>query len=379
MKELSLLIKPASGLCNMKCKYCFYKEELSHSQYVHMGIMNDETMEVLVERICREVEQRIQITFQGGEPTLAGLDYFRKFTELVNQKKSAGLEISWSFQTNGILINDEWAEFLAENHFLVGLSFDGLPQIHDKYRVDGEGKGTAQRVRETWELLKKYNVDTNLLCVVTRQTARKPERVYRYMKEMDGRFLQFIPCIQSLGKQGDAGYSTLSSEEYAYFFKGLFDCWYRDWKQGDYVSIRQFDDYVHLLCRQRPSSCAACGRCGGYLAVENDGSIYPCDFYVEDKWRIGNIKEKSFEELAKDQKMVHFLQNSHMPVKCTQCRYRILCNGGCKNDRKENDGIYENIFCAGYREFFEYTEVRLREIAEKEEWYIRRKCRLPGY
>lgn len=370
MKELSLLIKPASGLCNMKCKYCFYKEELSHSQYVHMGIMNDETMEVLVERICREVEQRIQITFQGGEPTLAGLDYFRKFTELVNQKKSAGLEISWSFQTNGILIDENWAEFFRENHFLVGLSFDGMPQYHDRYRLDIQENGTAEQVLKTWRLLQKHRVETNLLCVVTKQTARKPERIYHYMKELGADFLQFIPCIQPLGRQENAGYNTLSSKEYAYFLSGLFDCWYKDWKNGEYVSIRQFDDYVHLLCGQMPSSCAACGRCGGYLAVENDGGVYPCDFYVNDRWYLGNICEEPLDKIFTSRKMQEFLTESQIPSKCEQCRYYILCRGGCKNDRKNTDGEYENIFCKAYKEFFKYTEVRFKEIAEIEKYYV---------
>lgn len=369
MKQLSLLIKPASGLCNMRCKYCFYKEELSHSQCIDMGIMSEKTMTDLVERICQEVEKRLQITFQGGEPTLAGLDYFRKFTELFEKKKSSELEISWSFQTNGILIDEKWAEFFREKHFLVGLSFDGMPQLHDRYRLDIRENGTSERVLRTWELLQRYKVETNLLCVVTKQVARKPERVYHYMKEMGAHFLQFIPCIQPLGRR-EGTYSTLLTEDYVYFLSGLFDCWYQDWKRGQYVSIRQFDDYVHLLCGQRTSSCAACGRCGGYLAVENDGSLYPCDFYINDKWYLGNICKEELKDIFAGQKMRKFLTESHIPEKCRQCRYYDLCCGGCKNDRKEVNGQYENIFCEAYKKFFNYAEDRLRKIADVEYYSI---------
>ena len=366
MKVLSLLIKPASGFCNMKCSYCFYRDELSHSQYLVPGIMKEELMQLLVKRACEETEEQLQITFQGGEPTLAGLDFFRKFVEQVETHKKESLQVSYSFQTNGLLIDAEWAEFLKKHDFLVGLSFDGLPQIHDRYRRKENGSGTAEQVQKTWELLNAYGVNTNLLCVVTGQIARKPERIYRYMKQMGGHFLQFIPCMDPLEKRDSSYSAMLTEKDYAFFLKGMFDIWYRDWKEGDYVSIRQFDDYVHLMCGRMPSTCAACGRCGEYLVVENDGSIYPCDFYVRDEWHLGNLQDTTLTEIIQSPKMKQFLMEKHTSLRCELCRYYVLCHGGCKNDYRSINGQPENIFCNAYHEFFGYAIPRIQEIARAE-------------
>lgn len=366
MKALNLLIKPASGLCNMKCSYCFYRDELSHSKYVIPGIMKEEVMRLLIKRVCEETQEKLQITFQGGEPAMAGLDYFRKFVAQMENRKKERLKVSYSFQTNGLLIDEQWAEFFQEHDFLVGLSFDGLPQIHDKFRLDGAGNGTAEKVQKTWELLNAYSISTNLLCVVTGLTAGKPERIYRYMKQMGGCFQQFIPCIEPLDRYRFSGAARLSAEDYAYFLKGIFDAWYKDWKRGDYVSIRQFDDYVHLMCGRVPSSCAACGRCGEYLVIENDGSIYPCDFYVRDEWYLGNIKDARIEDILRSSRMKQFREEDHRPSRCEQCRYYILCHGGCKNDCRDTDGQSENIFCNAYQEFFGYAVSRIQEIARAE-------------
>ncbi|MCD7884890.1 MAG: anaerobic sulfatase maturase [Lachnospiraceae bacterium] len=383
MNELSLLLKPASGLCNMRCSYCFYREETASQTCFEQNIMSSDVMELLCRRACESAEKYLHIAFQGGEPTLAGVDFYRRFTALIEAFAPRGLHIEYAFQTNGLLLDEEWMEFFRKHHCLVGLSFDGMRQLHDQYRLDAAGKGTADRVQRAWKQLQDAKVDTNLLCVVTRRTAAKPERVYRYLKEMGAAYLQFIPCMDFsapvTGTSDPGAHSgtrentwSLKGDEYAHFLKGLFDLWYRDWKNGSYVSIRQFDDYIHLLCGERPSACSACGECGGYLVVENDGSVYPCDFYVEDDWLLGSIKEASLEELSCGEDMRKFQERScGREEACRKCRYYVPCRGGCRHDWTSGQGMAggKNLFCEAYQEFFAYALPRMQEIAEAERRY----------
>ncbi len=361
MDNLSLLVKPASGLCNMACRYCFYRDEMNRYKELDMRVMPEETMELLIERACAEAKSSLRITFQGGEPTLACLGYFRRFTELVREKKRRGTAVSYAIQTNGLLIDGEWARFFAENHFLVGLSFDGTPRIHDANRLDHGGEGTASRVERAWKLLREHRVETNVLCVVTEQAAKKPQQIYRYMKEMGVAYLQFIPCIPP----AETASWQLSTDSYAYFLKAVFDLWYRDWQNGVYISVRHLDDYLNLLMGRYASSCAAMGQCGGYFAVENDGSVYPCDFFVSRDWYLGNIREASFTELAKSGKMTEFLTETYKPGKCRECSFYGLCRGGCKNDYSMGEGERENRFCSAYREFFAYAMERMIKVGKE--------------
>ncbi len=214
MKELSLLLKPASGLCNMRCSYCFYREEAGRQTSFKQDIMSGETMELLCRRACGSAENYLHIAFQGGEPTLAGVDFYRRFTACMEACAHRGLRVDYAFQTNGLLLDEDWMSFFQKHHCLVGLSFDGTSQLHDQYRPDAEGKGTADRVLAVWKRLRDAKVDTNLLCVVTRQMAAKPERVYRYLKNMGAAYLQFIPCMDfSAPDKGDlAGHSGQYSQ-----------------------------------------------------------------------------------------------------------------------------------------------------------------------
>lgn len=367
MRGASLLIKPASGLCNMNCSYCFYKDELAHSDQQKTGVMKSETRQILIQKVCSEVSDWIQFSFQGGEPTLAGLEYFQDFVKLVKKFKKKKTKVRYAIQTNGLLLNEKWAEFFYQNQFLVGLSYDGNPRTHDRFRKDRNGEGTSKRVENAWNLLQRYHVETNLLCVVTKQIAKKPESAYKFLKSIGGRYLQFIPCISPMDDTGEGAEWILTAKDYGHCLKALFDLWYRDWSEGNYISIRNFDDYINLICGRKTSSCAACGQCGRYLVIENDGSVYPCDFYVHDKWYLGNIKAQSIEELLCSPKATDFTAEAYKPVKCRECRYFGLCRGGCKNDYETTKNAEkENIFCDAYQEFFPYAIRRLQLIAEEE-------------
>lgn len=366
MKQLTFLVKPASGLCDLRCRYCFY-EDVSQCRAVrHMGRMEERTAENLLRAAIAAVEpgDMVQFIFQGGEPTLAGLDFFREFVRLEGALCPPGLTIHHAIQTNGMTLDRAWADFFREHQVLVGLSLDGAREFHDALRVDPQGKGTWSRAVRALALLDKAGVETNLLCVVTSQLARSPQKVYQSLNKLGNHPLQFIPCLDPLqGPRGGMPYS-LSPQRYGRFLCGLFDLWYRDWQGGHYTSIRLFDDYLRILAGMAPSTCAASGACGSYLVVEGDGSLYPCDFFVLDQWYIGNINRMTVEQAMDHPKSRQFLAESHIrPQTCAGCPYQSLCRGGCPRDWTERGPQAENYYCPAFRQFFDYALPRLRQAA----------------
>ena len=363
MRSVTFLVKPASSLCDMRCNYCFYHDISDIREVKSMGIMSEDTAEALIRGAFLSVEPGafVQFTFQGGEPTLAGLSFFRRFLEIEAQYRSKDVQVGHSIQTNGLHIDEAWARFLRENGFLVGLSVDANQAIHDANRVDASGKGTWQRVTGALNLLDRFGVETNLLCVVTAAAAKNPTKIYRSLRDLGGHPMQFIPCLDPMeAERGGEAYS-LKPEAYGRFLCSLFDCWYRDWKGGNYVSIRTFDDYLRILMRLPPSTCAASGACGSYLVAEGDGSLYPCDFYVLDEWKIGNIREMTVEEaLASPVSRQFIAEGAVRPENCRSCPWFPLCRGGCKRDWT---GARRNYYCTAFDSFFRYSLPRLQEMA----------------
>lgn len=362
MRSLTFLIKPASSLCNMRCKYCFYEDISENRAQKHMGIMTEATAERIIREAFRVLSPGGMITFmfQGGEPTLAGLAFFRQFMALEKQYSQAGITCHHAIQTNGFCMNEEWAAFFQENHFLVGLSMDGTEAIHDHFRLDPSGCGTWSKAVAALHLLEKYQVETNILCVVTAQAAKKANQIYRTLSQT-GHPLQFIPCLDPLEAERGTLAHSLKPDAYGKFLCQLFDCWYRDWKAGRCISIRTFDDYIRHLLRMPPSSCAAAGSCGHYLVCEGDGSLYPCDFYVLDQWYLGNIHNCTIEDAMNSTNARTFLEEgAKRPAECASCRYAPLCRGGCKRDWDHSGANY---YCASYKTFFPYAISRLEEVA----------------
>lgn len=363
MNHLTLLIKPASSRCNLHCQYCFYEDVASHRQQKDMGCMTEETVRSILAKAFRAVSHGGSITFlfQGGEPTIVGLDFYKNFLMWEKEYQRNHIACHHAIQTNGMVLNEDWAVFFRKNDFLVGLSLDGTEFLHNKYRVDWKGVGTWSRAVEALHLLERHQVETNLLCVVTGQTAKKPTQVYRTLREFQEHPLQFIPCLDSMEETGSIQPYSLSVEGYGKFLCQVFDAWYRDWKFGKHISVRNFDDFLCHLLRLPPSSCAASGSCGHYLVVEGDGSLYPCDYYVLDPWRIGNIHSNTIEEALNSPVSQRFLEEGRKrPQSCASCRYVPLCRGGCKRDWDANG---ENRYCKAYQIFFSYAVDRLVEIA----------------
>lgn len=364
MRSLSLLIKPSSGNCNMCCRYCFYHDVQKNRETYSYGFMTEETLEILTKKALAYTTGTCTFGFQGGEPTLRGLDFFRKAVELQKRYNIHHTEIINSIQTNGLLLDETWARFFQENHFLVGLSLDGTKDIHDRNRLDLDGKGTFNRVLQAAQKLTAYEVDFNLLTVVTGRTADSIGKIYSLFRRSGFLYQQYIPCLEPLEERRGVSMDSLTPEKYAKFLKSLFDLWYQDVKAGKFIYIRYFENLLGMLLGHPPESCGLCGECMIQNVVEADGSVYPCDFYCLDKWRLGNIATDSFEGLAQNETAHQFLAQGVLGRdNCRSCEYASICRGGCRRDREPLPGK-GNFFCAAYREFFPYALPRLWEIAQ---------------
>lgn len=362
MRHVNLMIKPASSLCNMSCRYCFYKDEVRHRAQTCAALMTAETAATLIDAAFSALDGRgaVSFAFQGGEPTLAGLPFFQRFVDMARRRNTHNLPIAWSLQTNGLLLDEAWIAFLKENNFLVGVSVDGTCALHDAFRPDVQGQGTYARVADSVARLLAQGVQTNLLCVVHGKTAEKPKAVYRALKALKTGYLQFIPCLDPLGVPRGSLPWSLMPEAYGRFLCGVFDEWYKDHTRGEYVSIRQIDDWVHLAMGEAPSSCAAFGGCGGFLVAEADGSLYPCDFYALDEWRLGHVSQ-GLEACIRSERMKAFQKRSTAkPAACRTCPYAPICRGGCPNDWSHG----ANYFCPSFRMLFGHATERMLRIAQ---------------
>lgn len=367
MKNLSLLIKPVSGNCNMSCGYCFYHDIMESRLESNRGIMDYRVLERIISQALEEADCGVDFAFQGGEPTLAGLDFYKEVIRLQKEHNQKGLRIQNSLQTNGLLLDDAWCAFLHDHHFLVGLSMDGYEALHDANRKDNAGHGTYARVRQAADLLQRFRVDTNILCVVTNNAAKRGKALYRFFREEGFRYLQFVPCLDRLGSTQGTHAQAVSPAQYGIFLSDVFDCWHEDFLSGEYISIRSYDNWIRMLMGQAPETCSMSGTCVCYGCIEADGDVYPCDFYVLDEWALGNIRTSSFSEILEGQRAQEFLSISRqVPQKCRTCWYYPICRNGCRRNRKytntEQSGVNE--LCAAYTAFFSRSFTRMSAVAK---------------
>lgn len=363
---IQLLIKPASGMCNLRCSYCFYCDEMKNRKTRNYGFMSEKTLENLVKRAFENEKEFCGFAFQGGEPTLCGLDFFEKFIALEKKYNVGKISVFHSIQTNGFALSEKWADFFVRNKFLVGVSLDGMRATHDTYRKAMNGKGSFESILDTISLFERKGVSFNILTVVNAITAKNISSIYSFYKERGWNYFQFIPCLDPLmEKQGIRNYS-LKPEIYGEFLVKLFELWYADVKKGKMPYIREFENYIGMLLGYEPELCSQRGHCSIQLVVEADGSVYPCDFYVTDKYNMGNIENYSINELRRRGLELGFVQESmKKPRECMECPYGFLCRGGCRRmcvvDSKGNIGI--NYFCKSYKQLFEATLPRFKELA----------------
>ena len=347
MPPLSLMIKPASSLCNLSCEYCFYRDVSEHREHLGFGIMARETAEILIKKAFSYADgNQIAFAFQGGEPTLAGLDFFRFFVDCVRKHNVKNSPVFYGMQTNGTVITDEWAEFLSENHFLVGLSLDGDME-GNRFRKKPSGQNSFYKILSAAEILKKHNVDFNILTVLTGYCAENGERIYRYFRDKGFKYLQFIPCLRPFGSD-EKSELYMTSEQYADFLIRVFNLYVKDYVRDNYVSIRQFDNWVRLFLRQPTEQCGITGHCSHQFVAEANGNIYPCDFYCTDGYFLGNILETDFTAMEKSETAKSFIKESlAVPERCKVCEVGFMCRkGGCKRTQQSED------YCEAYKKFF---------------------------
>lgn len=327
--------------------------------------MSDETIEAIVRRALEHATVRCSFGFQGGEPTLAGLDFFRRVVELQKKYNTRQIEIQNALQTNGVLLDDEWASFFAREKFLIGVSLDGYESLHNLHRKDAQGEGTFSRVMRGLEALKRNRVEFNILTVVTAQTARHAKEAYAFFLRNGLVYQQYIACLDPTGESGGAHSYSLTPELYAKFLKDLFDVWYQDRAQGKFVYNRYFENLAAILLGRPVESCDLNGTCSIQYAIEGDGSVYPCDFYMLDEYRIGNIHSDTLEEIDRNRDRIRFIQQSAvLPEQCKNCCWLRLCRGGCARNRRPDslDQAGLNVFCQSYQAFFPYMLPRMLEL-----------------
>lgn len=341
------MIKPASSICNMRCKYCFYHSLAESREVASYGIMNEDTAVNLIKKAIDFCEGgSVCFAFQGGEPLFAGKEYFEKFTAFADDYSKDKCTVYYTLQTNGTLIDDEWAEFFARHGFLLGVSLDG-DQDANRFRVDNNLDYTFPRVRQALDTLSRYNVAFNILVVATGYTAAHVEQVYGYLTGEGFRYLQFIPCLRPFGDKSESNL-YMTTDEYADFLIRLFNLYVKDYVKGNYVSVRQLDNFVRLFLGQKSEQCGVEGHCCHQFVVEANGNVYPCDFYCLDEWLLGNVNDDDFADLAGCDRAVAFIKESiAVPDKCKTCPYYRVCrSGGCKRTRADRD------YCEAYKKFF---------------------------
>ena len=363
-----LLAKPRGAICNLDCKYCFYlsKEELYKGSSFRM---TDEILETYIRQLIESHEvPEVTVAWQGGEPTLMGLDFFRRSIVYEKEYARAGMKILNTIQTNGTLINDEWAAFFKENNFLVGLSIDGPREMHDFYRVDRQGGPTFDKVMRGLSFLQKYGVEWNALTTIHHANADHPVEVYRFLRdECKAEFIQFIPIVERATPEGNVVTErSTTAEQYGKFLVGVFEEWVRHDVAKVYVQM--FDVALANWHGEPSGLCVHSKTCGGALAIEHNGDLYSCDHFVTPQYKLGNIKEKHMLKLVGSDAQLKFGNDKYdkLPKYCRECEVRFACHGGCPKDRFITTPDGEpglNYLCAGYKIFFNHINEPMRMMS----------------
>ena len=368
----TVLVKPSGADCNLACEYCFYLDKGSLYPHSHLR-MTDTVLEAYIQQLlASQPTGEISLAWQGGEPTLMGPDFFERSVKLVERYRNPRQRVCYSLQTNGILLNNEWCAFFKANDFLIGLSLDGPAQMHDAYRVDQGGKGTFDRVIGSWNLLKQFRVDTNILCTINAANASHPLEVYRFFRDdLQADFLQFIPIVEPLpaDQHGEVRVSSRSvtPAQFGSFLAGIFDEWIR--RDVGRMFVQTFDAALAAWCGLPASVCAYQEVCGSSLVLEHNGDLYPCDHFVGPANRLGNILEKPLAELAglPLQRQFGLEKRDGLPTCCRQCEVGFACRGECPRNRfsRTPDGQEDrlNYLCAGYKHFFNHIDAPMRSMS----------------
>ncbi len=366
MSAISVLIKPASSLCNMSCNYCFYCDESKKREHTSYGLMTESTLKNVIRKTMLQAGSSISYAFQGGEPTLCGIDFYEKVLFYQQKYNKNGIVISNAIQTNGYSINADWCQFFQDHHFLVGLSIDGTKETHDQLRHTPDGNPTFQHVSNAARLLSQYAVDCNILTVVTPPVAAHIKTIYHYYRSQGWNYQQYIACLDPLDEVRGQKSHSLTPDIYGSFLIDLFSLWHEDYLARKQPYIRQFENYVGLAAGFSAESCEQGGTCSIQYVVEADGSVYPCDFYAIDHYNLGNFNMDRLHVIDQKRSDLHFVERSfQLDQSCQTCPYYALCRGGCQRcrDLSQETNRYTNYFCKSYRMFFDCYYDTILEIA----------------
>lgn len=367
LKPFSLLIKPVGSRCNIDCTYCFYRgtdELLGGNRH---PVMPDHVLDRMIGDYLALAFPTSVFIWQGGEPTVAGLNFFRRVVEKQMAYGRGGQVVANALQTNGYVIDDRWAEFLAEYRFLVGLSLDGPPEIHNHHRITGTGHPTFDRIMKTAETLRRHSVEFNILCMITGRSEDHGRYIYEFLVGEGFEHLQFIPCVDYDPSTGTPSPYNVSPAGYGRFLCDMFDAWYS--RDVGRVTVRTFESLVALLAGEEQFSiCTMRKRCNHYLVVEKEGDVYPCDFFVSPQYYLGNLCETPLADLFCSDRADSFSRiKCDYPDDCLPCTYFDLCAGGCPKDRLcaggESFGKVSGL-CGGLQLFFGHTAEKMKELAE---------------
>ncbi len=362
----SVLVKPTGPDCNLDCIYCFYlkKDKLFPETKAHP--MSAAIQEEMIRQIMQQSGDAVSISWQGGEPALMGLDFYKRAIEL-ELKYGHGQFVGNGFQTNGVLLDREWAGFFKKYDWLIGLSLDGTEHIHDRYRMDKGHRKTWQTVEDKAKMLLEEGVAVNAMCCITDYSSEYAEELYTYYKNLGMNWMQFIPVVESDPNASDlVAPFSLTAEKYGHFLITLFDLWLADFKNGAPVSsIRHFESVFHRYVGMETPDCTFMKECGAYVVIEHNGNVYSCDFFVENRYRLGNIRYEKIINLLNTKKQTDFGKAKAMlPGKCRMCPWYSKCFGGCTKDRIKDPGDHHHPrFCDSYKLFFEHADAALKTIA----------------
>jgi len=365
VSDFSLLIKPASADCNLRCDYCFYLKRMSLYPESRIHRMSDPVLEKTIAAYMATEQGCYTFGWQGGEPTLMGLPFFKRVTELQQKYGRPGAKIANGLQTNGTLLTEDFAAHLAEFKFLIGLSVDGPATLHDAGRVYQQGRGSHADVVNGMRLLRDAEVEFNVLTLVSRHNVDKPLEIYNYLKDLGINYHQYIECVEH-DENGAILPFSINGDEWGNFLIAIFDYWYK--KDTRKVSIRLFDTILTQLADGYDNTCASGKDCRLYLVVEYNGDVYPCDFFVNSDQRLGNITSSTWEDLRNSSMYRDFgARKMALSEKCKICPYLRHCHGDCPKNRVgmfQNNFATVSHFCDGWLKFYEHVLPRMRDLAK---------------
>jgi uncharacterized protein len=367
-REFQVFAKPVGSICNLDCHYCYYlKKERLYPKGESFRMPDNILEEYIVQHIDASPETVIRFSWHGGEPTVLGLDYFRKIVALQRKHQPPNQRIANGIQTNGTLLDEEWCRFFAAEGFAVGLSLDGDREMHDQYRVTKDQKPTHEQTMLGYRLLQKHRVYTDILCVVSAYNVQFPHQVYRFFKQINAQYISFLPLVEpQLDAEGSVNPISVPAEAWGVFLCTIFDEW-RDQDIGQ-IKVQIFEEAARTAFNQEHSLCIFRPTCGDIPVVEHNGDFYSCDHFVDVEHYLGNIKETPLVELLESpaQRAFGKAKLETLPRYCQHCRVRAMCNGECPKNRflktpDEEPGL--NYLCAGYKRFFTHCQPFVSEVA----------------